>query len=395
MKKLLLLSSLVLLFIACGGVKKTQEALNVGNYGNAINSSLSNLAENKDKKGNQPYILLLEEAYKKNTERELQQIAFLQKENNPANLERIYDTYTQLKNIQQRIRPILPLYIRDENRNAKFSFNNYDEKIIKAKQQLSDYLYNNASDLLSNASSKADYRKAYDDFAYLNELSPGYSDCKIKQEEAYAKGRDFVKVSMINDSDQIIPSRLEEDLLNFNTYGVNNLWTEYHAQPRRNIDYDYEMQVAFRSIVISPEKVSEKQISKERQIKDGYRYAEDANGNILKDSLGNEIKIDNFKTVRCDFHQFTQFKAAQVVGNVSFKDLRTKQTINTYPLASEFIFEHIYANYQGDKRALETDLLNLITVVSVPFPSNEQMVYDAGEDVKGKLKNILQNQRFN
>lgn len=395
MKKQLLLSSFILLFIACGGVKKTQEALNVGNYNNAINSSLSNLAENKTKKSNQPYILLLEEAYKKNTERELEEIAFLRKDNNPANLERIYDSYTKLKNIQERIKPILPLYIKDEGRNARFSFNNYDEKIIRVKEELSDYLYDNASYLLSNASSKADYRKAYDDFVYLDKINPGYGDCKEKQEEAYAKGRDFVMVRMINDSDQIIPSRLEEELLNFNTYGINNLWTEYHAQPLKSIKYDYEMEVAFRSIVISPEKVSEKQISKEKQIKDGYRYAEDANGNILKDSLGNEIKIDNFRTVRCDFHQFTQFKAAQVVGNVSFKDLRTKQTINNYPLASEFVFEHIYANYQGDKRALETDLLSLLSVVSVPFPSNEQMVYDAGEDVKGKLKSILQNQRFN
>ncbi len=395
MKKLLLLSSFALLFIACGGVKKTQEALNVGNYNNAINSSLSNLAENKTKKSNQPYILLLEEAYKKNTERELEEIAFLRKDNNPPNLERIYESYTQLKNIQERIKPLLPLYIRDEGRNARFSFNNYDEKIIRVKEDLSDYLYDNASYLLSNASSKADYRKAYDDFVYLDKINPGYGDCKEKQEEAYAKGRDFVMVRVINDSDQIIPSRLEEELLNFNTYGINNLWTEYHAQPLKNIKYDYEMEVAFRSIVISPERVSEKQISKEKQIKDGYRYAEDANGNILKDSLGNEIKIDNFKTVRCDFHQFTQFKAAQVVGNVSFKDLRTKQTINNYPLASEFVFEHIYANYQGDKRALETDLLGLLSVVSVPFPSNEQMVYDAGEDVKGKLKSILQSQRFN
>jgi hypothetical protein len=210
MKKLLLLSSLALLFIACAGIKKTQEALNIGNYGNAINSSLSNLAENKDKKSNQPYILLLEEAYKKNTERELQEISFLQKENNPANFERIFDSYTQLKNIQERIRPILPLYIRDENRNAKFSFTNYDEKIISVKQDLSDYLYDNASYFLSNASSKADYRKAYEDFAYLDKLSPGYSDSKEKQEEAYAKGRDFVKVSMINDSDQIIPSSQEK-----------------------------------------------------------------------------------------------------------------------------------------------------------------------------------------
>ena len=77
MKQILLTSIMLFILISCGGVKKTQEALNTGNYGNAINTALKNIAENKTKKSNQPYIQLLEEAYKKNTERELQEIAFL------------------------------------------------------------------------------------------------------------------------------------------------------------------------------------------------------------------------------------------------------------------------------------------------------------------------------
>ena len=46
MKKLLLLTT-VLVLAACGGVKKTQEALNTGNYGAAMNKAIKNLAENK------------------------------------------------------------------------------------------------------------------------------------------------------------------------------------------------------------------------------------------------------------------------------------------------------------------------------------------------------------
>jgi hypothetical protein len=105
--------------------------------------------------------------------------------------------------------------------------------------------------------------------------------------------------------------------------------------------------------------------------------------------------VDKFKTVRCDFYQFTQFKSAQVVGVVNFTDLRKQQQINQYPLASEFVFEHIYANYNGDKRALDNDLLPFLQAARVPFPTNEQMVYDAGEDLKNNLKSILTRQRFN
>ena len=155
------------------------------------------------------------------------------------------------------------------------------------------------------------------------------------------------------------------------------------------------MQVELRDINISPEQVNEKQIIKEKQVKDGYQYVLDNDGNVVKDSLGNDIKIDKFKTVKCNFYQFTQFKTAQVTGLVSFSDLKTKQQLNSYPLSSEFVFEHIYANYNGDKRALDNDLVSLLNLAAVPFPSNEQMVYDAGEDLKGRLKGILTRHKFN
>ncbi|MEZ2414068.1 hypothetical protein ACA086_03830 [Muriicola sp. E247] len=395
MKKALLFISTFMFLLACGGVKKTQEAINTGNYQQAINRALRNLADNKDKKGNQPYIIILEEAFAKNMERELQNIAFLEKDGNPANLEAIYKGYSQLREIQNRITPLLPLYVRDENRNAQFDFQNFDEDIIDSKDRLSEYLYENALSLFKNATNKTDYRRAYEDFRYLDEINPGFADTKDQMEMAYQKGLDYVKVKMINDTQVVIPGRLEEELLNFNTYGLDNLWTQYHNNPLENIKYDYEMQVAFREINISPEQVNEKQFIKEKQVVDGYKYLEDENGNLVKDSLGNEIKVDNYRTVSCNYYQFTQQKMAQVTGLVSFVDLHTKQQLNTYPLSSEFLFQHVYANYNGDKRALDNELVALLNLGAVPFPSNEQMVYDAGEDLKARLKEIVVRHRFN
>ena len=395
MKQILLTSLMLFFLISCGGVKKTQEALNTGNYGNAINTALKNIAENKTKKSNQPYIQMLEEAYKKNTERELQEIAFLKKDNNPANHEIVFNGYQNLKSIQERIKPLLPLKLYDENRDARFSFKDYDEEIIKSKRELSDYLYSNATALLNTGRYKEDFRKAFDQFSYLNDINPNYKDTQLKLEEAHDKGLDYVQVVMINDSEQIVPNRLEQELLNFNTYGLNDLWTVYHTNALENIKYDYEMQVAFRNINISPEQVTEKQISKEKQIKDGYKYATNPDGQVLKDSLGNKIKIDKFKTVKCNFYQFTQLKSVEVVGNVSFLDLNSQQQINSYPLASQFVFNHVYAKHNGDTSALEEDMVPLLQLSAVPFPSNEQMVYDAGEDLKAKLKGIVTRHRFN
>lgn len=395
MRKVFLIGVGLSLLWACGGVKRTQEAVNTGNYSQAIYRAVDNLADNKTKKNHQPYVLILEEAYYKNTERELQQLAFLKKDGNPAHLEAIYEGYVALKDIQERIRPLLPLYIADENRKAKFDFKNYDSEILAARTELAAYLYDHAGDLLSTASHKGDFRTAYDDFAYLERIYPGYKDTRQRMEEAYQRGLDYVKVQLVNETELVVPQRLEAELLNFSTYGLNEFWTQYHTNPLAGIDYDYEMRVAFKNIHISPEQVQEKQLVREKQIPDGYTYLEDEEGNLVRDSLGNEIKVDRFRTVQCSFYQFTQHKAAQVSGQVSYVDLRNRQTIQSYPLASEFVFLHSYANYNGDKRALDTDLLALLNAKAVPFPSNEQMVYDAGEDLKRNLKNILGRHKFN
>ncbi len=394
MKKILLFIGISSLFVACGGVKRTQEALNTGNYSNAINTSIQRLAENKSKKGNQQFILLLEEAYKKNTERELQHIAFMEKDGNESHYEGIFKAYTNLRNIQERIKPLLPLSLMEENRVAQFEFNTYENDIIDYKEDLSEYLFDNAEELLTNAVTKQDYRKAYDDFVYLEEINPGFEDTREKMEVALEKGIDYVSVAVVNNSELIIPVRLSEDLLNFNTYGLDEQWVKYHTNHLTNIKYDFDMQISLENISVSPEQVGQKQIIKERQVKDGFKYAEDRNGNVVKDSLGKKIKIDKFKTVRCDFEQVIQTKSAQVGGQVVFVDLKTKQRINNYPLSSEFVFEHSYAQADGDKRALDDDLLPLLNLGVVPFPTNEQMVYDAGEDLKARIKNIVIRQRF-
>jgi hypothetical protein len=380
---------------ACSGVKKTQEALNTGNYNAAMNKAIKNLAENKTKKGHQQFIVLLEEAFAKNAAREQQEIAFLQNDGNPANLESIYNKYVQLKQIQERIRPLLPLYIVDEGRDARFNFVNYDNQILNTKDDLSEHLYQNALNLLASAKYKSDYRAAYDDLKYLQEINPGYRETVAKMDEAYNKGLEFVRVEIANQTQQIIPERLEAELLDFNAFGIENFWLQYHTNPLENINYDYAMNLDFMEINISPERINETQVIKERQIKDGWEYLLDQDGNVVKDSLGNKIKVDKMRTVTCKLFQFTQFKSAQIGAKVSFTNLRDGQVINSYPLSSEFVFEHIFANYQGDKRALEDDLLLYLNAREVPFPSNEQMVYDAGEDLKLRLKNIVSRYQFN
>ena len=376
-----------LVLVSCG-VKQTTNLLASGEYDAAIDNAVNSLRQNKDKKGKQDYIYLLEEAFAKAKDRDLRQINLLVKDANPQKLEKIYDTYILLHNRQEQIRPLLPLHLMKENRNAKFEFDDYSDQIVSSKNALAKYLYDNAKALLLTKD-KMTVRRAYDDLVYLEQLSPNFKDTKKMIDEAYAKGTDYVSVSLKNDTKMVIPQDLQRDLLDFSTYGLNDKWTVYHSNKQKNVAYDYGIAVNFKDILISPEQVKEKQFTKEKQIKDGLKNLLDARGNVVKDSLGNIIKVDKFKTVKVDIYEFRQFKSVLVTAKVDYVDLKTNQLLETFPLSSEFIFENIYANYRGDKRAADEIYYTYFGRKSVPFPSNEQMVFDSGEDLKIKLKNII------
>jgi hypothetical protein len=237
-------------------------------------------------------------------------------------------------------------------------------------------------------------RRAYDDLLYLESLNPGYKDVATLINEARNKGTDYVSVYTKNETNMVIPIRLENDLLDFSTYGLDDKWTVYHSNRLKDIDYDFGIVVNFRAINISPEQIKEKQFEKEKQIKDGLKNLLDANGNVVKDSLGNPIKVDNMKTVRISIYEFSQIKACQVVAKVDYINFRTKQLIETFPLMSEFVFTNIYSTYKGDKRACEETYYPNFDRRAVPFPSNEQMIFDTGNDIKAKLKDIIVRNKF-
>ena len=384
----------ILITLSCSSVKKTEKALNTGNYDEAISIAINKLRTNKDKKGKQPYIEMLKTAFDKATARDQSLIRFLEKENNPANLDRIYKSYRTLKNRQERINPLLPLHLPKSGRKIPFDFVNYETEILASKKALSTYLYESAGTLLQNAKVKYDYRDAYEDLAYLNEINPNYKNSVALMEEAHYKGTDFVIVSMKNKTNKVIPKRLEADLLNFDTYGLNNLWTVYHSTKQRDTKYDFGMELAFKQINISPEQIKERQLEREKEIVDGWEYVTDGDGKIVVDDEGNKIKQDVIITVFCEYYEFTQFKAVNVIGNVRYKNLRNNKILDNFPLSSEFVFENRYANFKGDRRALDRELRTFIGARAIDFPTNEQMVYDSGEDIKNKLKGIISKYRF-
>ena len=167
---------------------------------------------------------------------------------------------------------------------------------------------------------------------YIEKINPNFKDVRNLIDIARERGLDFVLVSMKNETQQVLPKRLEEDLLNFDTYGLNELWTVYHGAKDPQITYDFGLELNLRKIEVSPEQVREKEIIKEKEVKEGFEYLLDENGDQVLDEEGDKIKVDKFVSVRCELYQFTQFKSVKVIGQVTYVNLNYQMSwSNTCP----------------------------------------------------------------
>ncbi len=393
MQKFILFITVLALLISCGSAKTAEQALNAGNYDDVIATSLQKLRSNKTKKGNQKYVLMLQDAFAKSVERDEARIEFLKKDSNPENVEEIFNLYTKLRVRQEQIKPLLPLPIFESGRNAEFVYKNYDEAFIASKNDLSEHLYQKALPFV-NSENKVTLRSVYNDLQYIDQINPNYKDVQSLMAHVHELGTDYIVVSMKNESEMIVPEELQEYLLNFDTYGLNDFWSVYHNSELDGYNYDFGLELNVTDILVSPERIREKEFVEEKMIKDGFKYAVDDKGNQLIDSLGNKIKIDNMIKVRCHLYQFSQSKSSKVNGQVKYVDLNNNQVFQVFPISSEFVFNHVYATHRGDKRALKASYIDLLELKAVPFPSNEQMVYDTGSDLKNRLKQIIQRNHF-
>ncbi len=388
MKAFYLLLFTALFSISCNSVKRTQKFVSQGNYDEAIELATKKLQKDKSSKEYDAHIRLLEEAFLKAKDEDTRQIAFLKRENSPANAKEIYYTYLDLEWRQNLIRPLLPLYSNEMGRKANFVFSDYSNDLLAAKDAYVKSLYQEAI-VYMQRNSKQDYRSAYNILCELDEVQPNYKDVFQLKEDTHFRGTDFVFVTLNNHTGQFIPFRLEQDLLNFNTYGLDDFWTEYHSKRESGINYDLGIDLNFQNIQISPERISDKQYIRKQRIQDGYDYRRDRGGNIVRDSLGNPIKIERFIDVSAVITITTQQKSVFVGGAVVYKDLNRRQQLNSFPLSSEFVFENIFAKYRGDERALTVDDRRILSNYFIPFPNNEQMVFDAGQNIKERFKEIL------
>jgi hypothetical protein len=206
-----------------------------------------------------------------------------------------------------------------------------------------------------------------------------------------SRGKDHILLNVLNESNSVIYKELQKDILNINGYDLNSKWKSFHTKKDNYLGKtDFYIDLAFKAFIISPERILEKENTKKKNIKDGYTYQLDNNGNVMSDSLGNDIKIDKIVEISVKTKEFSQSKSAKVIAEVRYYDNKNN-LIEKFPLESEFWFRNIFLEFTGDKRVLSKKDKRLLKGRFLPFPPDDILLFNNSENIKQKLKSIIYN----
>jgi len=387
-KHIYTLSITTLLLVSCKSVDKMVEQ---GKYDEAILFSAEKMAGEKDKKTK--YVQGIEEAFRKATEKDLARVQYLTSEEREDNWSRIYFTYEKIKNRQDRITPFLPL-VSEDGYKAEFQFVHTNARMKEAGDRASAYYYRGAEELMIEArkGDKLAARSAVRKLDKIDHFKSDYKNKKAMTDEGYFLGTTRVLLKMKNDAFVIIPEAFEREVLGISVYDLNSRWTEYFLEDARNVPIDITAELSITHMDVSPESEYVKHYTDSKEIPES-RNQTDRNGNVLKDSLGNEIKVFVNKTISAYVTEVQRTKQAMVRGQLLFVDKDTNERINTRPITVEAVFDERFCTYNGDREALSGRTRNrLRSNHAVGFPSDYDLTMEAAVNLKHEMKKQLKSQ---
>ncbi|MEM6771806.1 MAG: hypothetical protein AAF597_14580 [Bacteroidota bacterium] len=378
------LAILVFAFPACTSVETLVES---GNYEETIRLAQRRLT-GKQKKSPK-LVAALEEAFNKVTARDMQRAKALA-ESGTTDWGRVYDIYANIDRRQQALQPILPL-VDKRGYQAQFRFAKVGGLLANAADNASAQLYADGLRALTDgrAGDKAAARSAYNFFSKIDRYNHNYRDSYQLIREAEALGVVYIAVEMANNTGGYLPRGFENELLRVRTSNLDDKWRVYDFNRRADRAYDYNARILIENIQVSPDRISERTYIDEREITDGEEYVLDANGNVAKDSLGNDITRPRQIIIRADVLEVYQTKSAIVTGSLVLYDNFARRVVDEERLTAEAIFENYASTFRGDRRALSTQSRRRIGNQPLPFPSNEALILDAAEVLKPQLTNRL------
>ena len=377
-----------ILTIVMAGCSSSKKQLQKGNYDAAIEKSVKQLRRDAS---DVKQIDILTQAYKVANEQDVERIRFLKMEGKPNNWDEIYLVYKALNDRQTLVRSVTPLNYN--GRSVDFPYVDYLPDMASAKRKAADFYYAHGNELMKN-NIKESYRQAFAEFIRAKNYVGDYEGIDNKILDAKTLGMSRVLVTIQNTSILQFPREFEQDLLVLDLPSLNSEWVEYHTENlNSNTQYDYFVNVNIKNIAVSPDNTTQKDSVIKRDVEDGFTYVLDKKGNVMRDSLGNDIKLKKYKTLQCALVESIQKKACRIDGDIEVIQMNPNKVLKKDPIGAQSNFENVSSRALGDIQALNAQQLERTKKAQVPFPTDIEMVIRCSESLKRAINGAIQNDR--
>ncbi len=377
--------TVVILLSGCGSAKKQLEK---GNYDAAIDKAVKELRKDRQ---DEKQIDILDRSYLIANEQDLERVRFLKMEGRPNNWDEIYQVYLRLSNRQTLVRTVTPLNLN--GKSIEYPYVDYMSEMVNAKRKAADFYYANGKELMKNGL-KDSYRQAYNEFLRAKDYVGNYPDIDNMIMESKYLGMSRVFISIKNTSIIRFPQEFEQDLLALDLPSLNSEWVEYHTyQLDKTVKYDYYVNVNVRNVAVSPDQTAQRDSVIKRDVEDGFSYMLDKKGNVMRDTLGNDIKVKKYKTLQCALVETYQTKACRIDGEIEVVQVNPSKLLKKDPIGAQSNFEHVSARALGDVKALNDRQLAKTKSSPIPFPTDIDMVIRCSESLKMAIRGAMQNNR--
>jgi hypothetical protein len=379
------ISGPLFLLLLLAGCSSPEKLLQKGNYDALIEKSVKNLIKNPSSEED---AVLLDKAYTLANERDLDRIKYLRIEGNPNSWDEVLSLYSTLKYRQNSVKRVMPLQVN--GRTIQYDYVDYDAEMVAAKRKAAEYFNAHGRKLMEN-NDKESFRQAYYELSKAREYSGGsIQDLDMLIVKAHEMGMSRALVSVVNRTIINLPPEFVDGLVAVNANEMNTEWTEYYTRKMDDrVQYDYYIDIVLQVIEVSPDLVQDKDLVEKKTIENGFEYALDAKGNVMKDTAGNDIKIKKYKEIQCTLIETFQQKDCNIRGEIEFSSVKPQSLLKKQPIAAGTHFEHVSARAIGDLNALSPEKKQLVELDPMPFPDDIRMILDCTEALKKSIHEAI------
>lgn len=406
---------LVLCLVGCAGWKKygkleksARESYVRGDYDQAVYTCTQALRINPDYDKAK---VLIQDAFTAARADHEGRVGDLKSSSEKFNWDLIVDHYEKLIDLNENMRTLPRIMDKDSKQQIVFDLKDYGSALAEAREAAAEDHYDLG--LRLSLDENADGQKhAAKEFKAAESFVPGYKDAESRYSDCRRAAIKRVAVFLFENktgerrydtlcetiTDNIISNVMHDqsvmefleivsreqlgEIIDEQKLGVTGVIDQETAVELGKVLGVQEIAVGqVTQVIHRPERVDRKT---ERETRRAVVRTE-----TYVDGKGKKRERDVYGDVHADVTYYTKTAGASVSGSYKIIEVKTARIKSSESITGTYEFEHAYARYSGDKRALSGDALVLISENEGIVPTREEMIVLAGQDLSDSLAGSL------